>query len=393
MIPCCVSVNALQRGASSIRTSAEKKEHHDDKSKTSRYAETLELVSLCIAGYRGGSGNSPSSVWRQACANLMERNDLSGVNRSSSRAAYLSALLRFLMAPDIETAHKEILSDDLVSLSDRIGFACKFLPKAELEKTLLQFVAECRNHGNVEGLLITGIEKKGIKILQSYMDHHSDVQTAALVTSRVIFPSTWVNERRICNEWLDTYRTLLNTWQMWQSRAVFDVDRAKLLRKLKGRQQSEGSKNKKRLTHDNSDVQAPVPASLMVRCNFCNSPLLTKTQDGASMEKLSKMKSVLSCCPTCRKPLPRCAVCMLSLGTTNPYHELVRRMTGAEESSSSNLPFAEWFAWCMRCKHGGHAHHMVGWFANHETCPVSGCGCRCQFDGVQKLRRPSKPSS
>jgi hypothetical protein len=53
------------------------------------------------------------------------------------------------------------------------------------------------------------------------------------------------------------------------------------------------------------------------------------------------------------------------------------------------LPLAEWFTWCMNCKHGGHAHHLVGWFANQETCPVSGCECRCQFDGIQKLSRPA----
>lgn len=42
-----------------------------------------------------------------------------------------------------------------------------------------------------------------------------------------------------------------------------------------------------------------------------------------------------------------------------------------------------------RCRHGGHAHHMLGWFANQKTCPVSGCNCECQFDGVKKLNRPA----
>jgi len=61
---------------------------------------------------------------------------------------------------------------------------------------------------------------------------------------------------------------------------------------------------------------------------------------------------------------------------------------GEDLSDLANLPFAEWFSWCMRCKHGGHAHHIAGWFAGHDTCAVSNCDCRCQFDGIRKLGRP-----
>jgi hypothetical protein len=43
----------------------------------------------------------------------------------------------------------------------------------------------------------------------------------------------------------------------------------------------------------------------------------------------------------------------------------------------------------FRCRHGGHAHHMLGWFANQKTCPVSGCNCECEFDGVRNLNRPA----
>ena len=43
----------------------------------------------------------------------------------------------------------------------------------------------------------------------------------------------------VCSEWLEAYREMLNKWQMWQSRALFDVGRAELLRKLRERQQAE----------------------------------------------------------------------------------------------------------------------------------------------------------
>jgi len=123
-----------------------------------------------------------------------------------------------------------------------------------------------------------------------------------------------------------------------------------------------------------------------------------RRQKGMANNWLSRQKPILSCCPSCRKPLPRCAICLLPLGCLNPYLELRRdrlAMTGPSSlvsgggnlsliddalSGLATLPFAEWFSWCMRCKHGGHAHHLVEWFDKHESCPVSGCECLCQFD-------------
>ena len=142
-----------------------------------------------------------------------------------------------------------------------------------------------------------------------------------------------------------------------------------------------------------------MPSQLDARCNYCNAPLGLRSQDSTANQWLSKMKPILSCCPQCRKPLPRCAICMLSLGTLNPFVELAKQSSrprtqqqSDDFSSMGNLPFAEWFSWCMNCKHGGHAHHLVGWFSKHEVCPVSDCDCRCQFDGIQKLSRPGMSS-
>jgi len=390
---------------------------------TAQYAETLELVALCIAGYRGEDLESPSSkIWRKACANLMERNDLSGGITSAGRIAYIQGVLRFLMAICTDNGHQEILGYESLSLCDRVAFACRFLSRNELKPFLEKCILDCQKTGNVEGVTITGIETEGVKILQSYVDRYADVQTAALITSRVIFPASWTLERRISAEWLEAYRSLLNSWQMWQSRAMFDVDRADLLRKVKalqtdvaaasggkavakigGRRMSQGRRPGARQT--DPDIQASVPAQLDARCNYCSSPLGLRQKDSHANQWLSKMKPVLSCCPQCRKPLPRCAICMLSLGSLNPYLELTKersrptRGSGATvpstdgKSSLANLPFAEWFTWCMRCKHGGHAHHLVGWFASHEVCPVSGCDCRCQFDGIEKLNRPALSTS
>jgi len=410
------AVEALQRGADTIRSQVGTKREIRDPRISSRYAETLELVSLSVAGYRGGDVESSTfRIWSKACTNLMQRSELSSPR--DSRVAYLRGLMRFLVTIGFEDGHQTVLGDDSLSLCDRVAFACRFLTWSELKKFLVKNIDECERSGNVEGIVITGIEKKGIKILQAFVDRYADVQSAALITSRVIFPPDWTSERRICSEWLDAFRALLNSWQMWQSRAMFDVDRADLLRKIKVRQ-NDGipggngkspvgypgrrapSGRKAGLRQADPDILPSIPAQLDARCNYCSSPLGLKVQDSHANQWLSKMKPVLSCCPQCRKPLPRCSICMLSLGALNPYMELTKERSKSSRggttlqppddlSSLANFPFAEWFTWCMRCKHGGHAHHLVGWFANHETCPVSGCDCRCQFDGIQMLNRPA----
>ena len=317
---------------------------------------------------------------------------------------------------------KSTLDDEYLSLSDRVALACIFLSSDDLKDFLVSKVNVCINTGNLEGILITGLDKKGITLLQSYVDMHSDVQTAALVSSRVILHPAWTKETMVCSAWLETYREMLNKWQMWQSRALFDVGRAELLRKLRDRQQAEeqvtsytaplapavrtirrstviaqsrrgfAAHSKHAETESSSQV---FPPQLHARCNYCNTSLplskLIRRQDGIANNWLSRQNPVLSCCPNsqCRKPLPRCAICLLPLGCLNPYLEL--RKHGLQNvddlSELASLPFAEWFTWCMRCKHGGHAHHMVGWFSNHDTCPVSNCDCQCQFDGIQKLKR------
>jgi WD repeat-containing protein mio len=356
------AVEALQRGAAAIRAKTN--------SNNVQCAETLELVALCIAGYRGGDLNSSSSsIWRRACANLMQRSDLSVKNQS--RVAYMTGMLKFLMSLGSDTGYQEVLFDQSLSLCDRAAFACRFLERDKLQQFLAKCITDCQSSGNIEGVTITGIEKEGMKILQSYVDRYADVQTASLITSRIILPQSWIDERRTSAEWLGAYRGLLNTWQMWQSRAMFDVDRAELLRQVKARQLAAenasgggrtgrrpyapppGRKLSRQQPFD-PDVQAAVPAQIDARCNYCSAPLGLRQKDNTEASQwLSKMKPVLSCCAQCRKPLPRCSICMLSLGTLNPYMELTKERSRQPRSASgrqspddylstmTNLPFAE----------------------------------------------------
>ena len=442
---------------------------------------------------------------QSTCTRLLNQLETTTQSLSNSYSrAYLSALLHFVQPlPDFSTKCAQVLSNSKLSLVDRAAFACRFLPWEELKAYLQDCMKDCEARGNLEGIVLTGLDRYGFAIVQSMVDQTSDVQTASLISTRAgALPVSWTHERRLQREWVDSYRRLLNSWQLWQCRASFDVDRATLL-KRQPRQQpvapAVSNNNKARplhamttsttttspnkthvlgggpsVTSSRIKLQQPPPSrnhpgirtqkqqqlqpavsspsaaghpllqgggrmtrrtpppatitrksttkppssssiedasggstsSLLLqldpRCNFCSKPLLLRqTKDGSTIEKLSKMKQILSCCPNCRKPLPKCAVCMLPMGIVNPYMDLIRRMSSSSSSSlllnspSSHdtkdmtatadstttmpnaVPIAEWFTWCRRCKHGGHAHHMASWFATHSTCPVSGCDCPC----------------
>ncbi|KAL9185651.1 hypothetical protein ACHAXT_003428 [Thalassiosira profunda] len=409
---------ALQRGAEDVR--ALLAEGSDDGPSGESYAETLGLMAVCVAGFHVTTATDgtkkTTGMWSSACGTLLRRPDLSAAeNAAPGLASYLRAILVFLQSIGSGAGgFDRTIYDEGLSLADRVGFACRFLPRTDLRAFLDASVRRCITLGKLEGLLITGLSKLGIGLLQSYVDRTADVQTAALISCRVVLPSEWNNERRICLEWLENYRLLLNNLQMWHSRAAFDVGRFEHLRRLQqggnvalapgGRPTASAKKQPQKEKAQASNF----PPQLWARCNYCNASLpLSKLrrQEGIANSWLSRQKPVLSCCPQCKKPLPRCSICLLSLGCLNPFTELQRErnqyprsgsgggaggnIQGMEDLSGlASIPFATWFSWCMRCKHGGHAHHLCAWFEKHSTCAVSGCDCQCQFDGIEKLKRP-----
>eukprot|EP00980_Cylindrotheca_fusiformis_P020253 scaffold7328_cov145-Cylindrotheca_fusiformis.AAC.1 len=354
------AVKTLQRASEIVRHEAE-----GEGAVFLHYAETLDLIAMCIAGF----GSSAGSVWEVACSTLLKRDAFDQTRLKGDSVAYLRALCQFLLCVGTPGSLGEVLGNMKLGLSDRVAFACRFLEHHDLKNYLSKCINSCQSSGNIEGLVVSGLSRDGIQILQSFVDGNADIQTAALVVSRAIVPGDWTTERRSCIEWVESYRGLLNRWQMWTSRSMFDVDRADLLRRIKSRiLEGASSMGSKGVSYQTRRLQIPtrrdgprsvdpeflssIPAQLDARCNYCSSPLGLK--QGITSQWLSKMRPVLSCCPQCRKPLPRCAICLLPLGCLNPYMELTRdrSRSGArgspnpsspdDLSSLANLPFAEW---------------------------------------------------
>lgn len=72
----------------------------------------------------------------------------------------------------------------------------------------------------------------------------------------------------------------------------------------------------------------------------------------------------MSACPNCRKPLPRCAICLMHMGTHGGPITTTPSNTGAISTREfhKSSDFSSWFTWCQSCRHGGHAVHLTQWF-------------------------------
>ena len=374
----------------------------------------------------------------------------------------------------MRSAYARVLGNGAIALADRVAFALRFLVHDELVTYTRGLVDECIASGNLEGLVLLGLGSRATPLLQAYVDLTGDVQTVALIAVRMRTPAPApapkleppagsagaagsatseqstqedANHIELANAdqphpsppsslarvhllgWVDAYRDLLNTWQLWEARVLFDVGRRERSRRRMSGAAADGGGGGGRDSDSAAMAEAMAPPPPMrVCCQYCAAPLPLEAlrasatsgatssvggsgsdprarqqqQQGGSKHKylsswLRRQKPVLTCCPACRKPLPRCYVCLLPLSCLNPYLELQRNQmigrasssvsgrssSGADNDKAASLaslpshPFADWFTWCQRCKHGGHSHHVAQWFETNRECGVSGCSCPC----------------
>uniref|UniRef100_A0A2K6S8D8 GATOR2 complex protein MIOS n=1 Tax=Saimiri boliviensis boliviensis TaxID=39432 RepID=A0A2K6S8D8_SAIBB len=260
--------------------------------------------------------------------------------------------------------------EDKVAVRDRVAFACKFLSDTQLNRYIEKLTNEMKEAGNLEGILLTGLTKDGVDLMESYVDRTGDVQTASYCMLQGS-PLDVLKDERV-QYWIENYRNLLDAWRFWHKRAEFDIHRSKL------------------------DPSSKPLAQVFVSCNFCGKSISYScsavphqgrgfSQYGVSG---SPTKSKVTSCPGCRKPLPRCALCLINMGT--PVSSCPGGTKSDEKVDLSKdkklAQFNNWFTWCHNCRHGGHAGHMLSWFRDHAECPVSACTCKCmQLDTTGNL--------
>ena len=263
-------------------------------------------------------------------------------------------------------------------MEDRIAFACTYLPDDEVLVYLRYLLKESLKFGNIEGVFLTGLDSKNkacIEILQQYIDIHQDIQTVALLVCRnPNICSPFIEGSELDTLWLFEYRQLLNRWEMFMQRALLDVELGAKYRsfQLKAKNQQVGeaatdslSTNAMDSNQDKSRNNIPEKTSsssmaksklkppsnvnptsssnvvdrktnsdrviyclpthiadtphVFLRCNFCASSLpVDCMQRQPNAAWLRRQRPIISCCPSCKKALPRCYICLLYLGMINP---------------------------------------------------------------------------
>ena len=156
----------------------------------------------------------------------------------------------------------EVLKEDTIPFRERLAIAFQFLDDKTLTSTLRRLTDNACLKGNIEGIIITGLTKMGMKIIQAYVDRTGDVQTAAILSSYVC-PVKFKDPR--AERWLETYRDLLDGFKLHHERVGFDIERGQLLSEA--------------IQTGNLASEEWVPRQILIRCHYCN-----KTVNGGIQE-------------------------------------------------------------------------------------------------------------
>ncbi|EGW31619.1 uncharacterized protein SPAPADRAFT_155043 [Spathaspora passalidarum NRRL Y-27907] len=317
--------------------------------------ERLRLMATAVAGYLAYKNSNVNSPWKDQCRKMASELD----------DPYLRAIFAFIADDD----WWDVLDEHALPLRERLGVALRFLSDKDLTVYLDRMAESVVNKGELEGLILTGITPRGIDLLQSYVDRTSDIQTAALIASYAC-PRYFTDQR--ITHWIDCYRNLLNRWGFFSIRAKFDVTRTKLSKTFNGQ----------------TTIKA-APKQVFLQCTRCNKNMAkfknpNPVNNQALMKQFNKMNGgksitndIVNCCPHCGAPLPRCAICLLTLGTPIPLEQDERLDENDKIGNKIENRFREWFSYCLTCNHSCHAYHAEEWFSKHYVCPVPDCNCRC----------------
>ncbi|KAI2482178.1 WD40 repeat protein [Pyrenophora tritici-repentis] len=312
-----------------------------------------------------------SAAQREACAWMADL----------TSDAYLKSLLTYFITGDWTS----VVSMPQLSLHDRVAVALKYLPDASLTTFLAQTTASTIHTGDISGLLLTGLTSRFLDLLTVHISRHpiAGLQTAVLTLSRAC--PLYIQDTR-WPLWKDMYLELLQQFRCFLERTRYTKQH-----------------NLLSVTRTGKSANKPFQPSLTIRCLNCQHNLALRKDprssakmrllpvNNASVESASHRgagggggpgggqqgKAHHSsgggglACPNCGAQMPRCALCMLWLGSPDPARQGAYEQLKDEDRESRLMVF------CMTCTHGFHGHHAKDWFARHAMCPVPDCGCMC----------------
>lgn len=286
-------------------------------------------MSTAVAGYFATAQDTSASAnntWKELAGELAcELGD-----------PYQRAIFAYIANSD----WREVLDEIAVPIRERIGIALRWLNDDDLTNYLESATKAAIRDGELEGIILTGVTEESTKLLQEYINRTGDVQTAALVAAFGT-PRYFTDER--VTYWIESYRQLLNSWRLFHARAKFDVARGQASRDRRG-----------------AMTMSPPQRQVYVRCANCDRSIShhaagptvgsgARDPSGAGRGRLLPVRdrqvpaqgaagttmSKPTVCPHCKKSLPRCAVCLLNLGT-------VHYRGGADASDDIEKDYDRW---------------------------------------------------
>lgn len=328
-------------------------------------------LSLALAGYIRGVNDD---TWDATIQNTAR----------SLTDAYARGILAFVR----NGSWHDVLQETSLPLKFRVGIALMYLSDDDLTTYITTTTDECTYHGDIEGIVLTGLSFKAVPLFQNYILKYHDLQTAILAishTSPRYFPSPLVDT------WREEYRLRLNTYRLFLHRVRFDTGATKLSvpngnngkpsLAPPARQVSLKCANCEQAMDRNpshistTSAPPPPPSSFSSSANHNRSIFADDAKNGTA-------------CPKCGRHLPRCVICMLWLGMPDPHskggeHANAVAMERSEELQDgakgvrARMLMKDFICVCKGCWHMMHVGHAEEWFSSNRTCPVPGCECAC----------------
>ncbi|GAA5969640.1 hypothetical protein JCM3765_000607 [Sporobolomyces pararoseus] len=314
----------------------------------------LRMLAPILAAYlaqRNSSRDGSESTYAELCQSLSLSTDID--------VPWVRALFAFLASGE----WREVGNEMGLPLRDRVAVALRFLSDSELVSFLKELENESLSFGDLEAVLLFGLRNDGLTLLSNYVDRTSDVQTAALAYS-FVSPGLIRNDQRVIR-WIETYRSQMDQLRLWTDRAKFDTARG--VRARAAMEQSRLAGKPSEANEVATMLRRIAPAQIVVRCGYCATNIGPQSAGGrndfssSSRGMGSGVAGKSTLCPSCSKQLPACSIC------------LTRPSIHAFEVNGSSM-----LAWCQKCRHGGHATHLLEWFERSQVCAVAGCDCRCR---------------
>lgn len=302
--------------------------------------------------------------------------------------AALKALLAYLVSGD----WRDVMKTPYLHLGYRLALGLKYLNDTELSGFIASETARSVRNGDLEGILLTGLAgEQAMDLFQTYITRSGDLQTAVLATA---FTHPKYGDDMRWEVWKESYFEQMQRWRCFTQRATFVVQHARMTRALRTGE---------------SLIETP-GKQMLLRCAHCQGDMSRRSGAGGEGSGPQRDNNAVkiagpavhagTVCPRCGRHLPRCAICKLWLGTTEPRQEKkplrssgdrevdgaavdadTSGATGAEDASVEdklNDTMRKLLSFCVRCGHGYHAHHAKMWFERHRVCAVAECECLCQ---------------